>query len=66
MVTSVIIYFGKITFLPGLNSFFQGIVPKDKTLDRLRKKLESVEAKLVLVFMITHQCTITAISGISV
>ena len=57
---------GEITFEPGLNSFFQGIVPKDKTLDRLRKRLESVEAKQELVLMITHQVTITAVTGITV
>ena len=57
---------GEITGEPGLNSFFQGIVPKDKTLDRLRKRLESVEAKQELVLMITHQVTITAVTGITV
>ena len=57
---------GEITVEPGLNSFFQGIVPKDKTLDRLRKKMESVEAKQELVLMITHQVTITAVTGITV
>ena len=57
---------GEITVEPGLNSFFQGIVPKDKTLDRLRKRLESVEEKQELVLMITHQVTITAVTGITV
>ena len=57
---------GEITVEPGLNSFFQGIVPKDKTLDRLRKRLESVEAKQKLVLMITHKVTITAVTGITV
>ena len=57
---------GEITVEPGLKSFFQGIVPKDKTLDRLRKRLESVEAKQELVLMITHQVTITAVTGITV
>ena len=57
---------GEITVEPGLNSFFQEIVPKDKTLDRLRKRLESVEEKQELVLMITHQVTITAVTGITV
>ena len=57
---------GEITVEPGLNSFFQGIVAKDKTLHRLRKRLESVEAKQELVLMITHQVTITAVTGITV
>ena len=57
---------GEITVEPGLNSFFQRLVPKDKTLDRLRKRLESVEAKQELVLMVTHQVTITAVTGITV
>ena len=57
---------GEITVEPGLNSFFQGIVPKDKTLSILRKRLESVEEKKGLVLMITHQVTITAVTGITV
>ena len=57
---------GEITLEPGLNSFFQGIVPKDKTLSILRKRLESVEAKQELILMITHQVTITAVTGITV
>ena len=57
---------GEITVEPGLNSFFQGIVAKDKTLHRLRKRLESVEANQELVLMITHQVTITAVTGITV
>ena len=57
---------GEITVEPGLNSFFQGIVTKDKTLSILRKRLESVEAKQELILMITHQVTITAVTGITV
>ena len=57
---------GEITVEPGLNSFFQGIVPKDKTLSILRKRLASLEAKHELVLMVTHQVTITAVTGITV
>ena len=57
---------GEITVEPGLNSFFQGIVPKDKTLSNLRKRLESVEVKQELILMVTHQVTITAVTGITV
>ena len=64
--TAVYMNLGQITEEPGLNSFFQGIVPKDKTLSILRKRLESVEAKQELVLMITHQVTITAVTGIIV
>ena len=59
-------HLGEITLEPGLNSFFQGIVAKNKTLYRLRKRLETVEAKQELVLMITHQVTITAVTGITV
>ena len=64
--TAVNMNLGEITLEPGLNSFFQGIVPKDKTLSILLKRLESVESKQELVLMVTHQVTITAITGITV
>ena len=64
--TAVYMNLGQITEEPGLNSFFQGIVPKDKTLSILQKRLESVEAKQELVLMVTHQVTITAVTGITV
>ena len=64
--TVVYMKLGAFTVEPGLNSFFQGIVLKDKTLSILRKRLESVEAKQELVLMITHQVTITAVTGITV
>ena len=66
METAEYMNLGEITVEPGLNSFFQGIVPKDKTLSILRKRLKSVEAKQELVLMITHQVTITAVTGITV
>ena len=66
METAEYMNLGEITVEPGLNSFFQGIVPKDKTLSILRKRLESVEAKQELVLMVTHQVTITAVTGITV
>ncbi len=57
---------GKIETEPGLNSFFQGIVPKEKTLSILRERLTSLEADQQLVLMVTHQVTITAVTGITV
>ena len=46
---------GEINAEQGLNSFFQGIVPKDKTLSILRKKLNSIEVKKQFVLIIiTH------------
>ena len=57
---------GEITVEPGLNSFFQGIVPKEKTLSILRERLKSIETNQQLVLMVTHQVTITAVTGITV
>ena len=66
METAALFNLGEITAESGLNSFFQGIVPKDKTLSILRKKLNSIEVKKQFVLMITHQVTISAITGITV
>ena len=57
---------GDVILEPGLNSFFQGIVSKEKTLSKLRKKIRSFESKKELILMITHQVTISAITGITV
>ena len=57
---------GKINVEPGLNSFFQGIVTKEKTLSILRERLKSIESNQHLVLMVTHQVTITAVTGITV
>ena len=51
---------------PGLNSFFQGFVSKEKTISKLKIILDSLEHSNELVIMVTHQVTITAITGISV
>ena len=66
METAEYMNLGKITAEPGLNSFFQGIVPKEKTLYILRERLKSIEANQQLVLMVTHQVTITAVTGITV
>ena len=66
METAEYMNLGKITAEPGLNSFFQGIVPKEKTLSILRERLKSIEVKHQLVLMVTHQVTITAVTGITV
>ena len=57
---------GEVILEPGLNSFFQGFVSKEKTLSELRKKIRSFESKKELILMITHQVTISAITGITV
>ena len=63
METAALFNLGEITAESGLNSFFQGIVPKDKTLSILRKRLKSIEENHQLVLMVTHQVTITAVTG---
>ena len=57
---------GKINVEPGLNSFFQEIVTKEKTLSILRERLNEIESNQQLVLMVTHQVTITAVTGITV
>ena len=57
---------GTITIEPGLNSFFQGFVSKEKTLKKLQEILKSLGDSNDLVLMVTHQVTINAITGISV
>jgi broad specificity phosphatase PhoE len=66
METARLTDLGEITLEPGLNSFFQGFVSKEKTLTKLQKVLNSLEDGKDLVLMVTHQVTITAITGISV
>ena len=48
----------------GLNSFFQGYADKAKTLRRLNSRLE--EFKEGVTLLVTHQVTISAITGASV
>jgi broad specificity phosphatase PhoE len=64
--TARLIDLGKITIELGLNSFFQGFVSKEKTLKKLQEILKSLEDSNDLILMVTHQVTITAITGISV
>ena len=48
----------------GLNSFFQGHEQKNKVMDKLRKKLNSL-AHSDLVLLVTHQVVILAQTGIA-
>ena len=64
--TARLIALGKVIIEPGLNSFFQGLVSKEKTLTKLKEMLKSLDNNNDLVLMVTHQVTITAITGISV
>ena len=55
---------GKWKTFSGLNSFFQGYADKAKTLQQLNLRLE--EFKEGVTLLVTHQVTITAITGASV
>jgi broad specificity phosphatase PhoE len=49
-----------------LNSGFKGLFSEQENLSKLRKNLESLRNKKVLILMITHQGIISAITGIGV
>ena len=55
---------GKWRVFPGLNSFFQGHVDKQDTLEMLSLKLEALTKGVTL--MVTHQVIINAVTGASV
>jgi phosphohistidine phosphatase SixA len=62
--TAELMNLGQWETFSGLNSFFQGYADKAKTLRRLNLKLE--EFKEGVTLLVTHQVTITAITGASV
>ena len=57
---------GPVSSAPGLNSFYQGIVPKKETLASLTKRLDSLDDRDGIIIMVTHFVTISAITGIGV
>ena len=57
---------GKVQELIGLNSFFQGIVLREATLASLRKFLLYLPPDGDPVLLVTHQVTISAITGMGV
>ena len=57
---------GPVNLAPGLNSFYQGIVPKKDTLASLTKRLDSLDGGDGITIMVTHFITISAITGIGV
>ena len=57
---------GPVGSAPGLNSFYQGIVPKKETLASLTKRLDSLDGRDGVTIMVTHFVTISAITGIGV
>ena len=64
--TAQLINMGKVQELIGLNSFFQGIVPREATLASLRKFLQYLPPDGDPVLLVTHQVTISAITGMGV
>ena len=64
--TAQLINMGKVQELKGLNSFFQGIVPREATLASLRKFLQDLSPDGDPVLLVTHQVTISAITGMGV
>ncbi len=54
---------GPVLDLPGLNSFYQGIVPREATLAALRKAMASMPDDGGLTLMVTHFVTINAITN---
>ena len=64
--TARLINMGKVQELIGLNSFFQVIFPRDATLASLRKFLQDLPPDGDLVLLVTHQVTISAITGMGV
>ena len=55
---------GKWETFSGLNSFFEGHEKKNKVMDKLRKKLDSLSHS-DLVLLVTHQVVILAQTGIA-
>ena len=64
--TASLIDLGDVIPLKSLNSFYQNIVPKDKTLEALRLDLHSLEKTSGITLMVTHYVTILAITGIPI
>jgi phosphohistidine phosphatase SixA len=62
--TAELMDLGQWETFSGLNSFFQGYADKAKTLQQLNLRLE--EFKEGVTLLVTHQVTITAITGASV
>jgi len=58
--TTELLNLGPWSTFDGLNSFFQGYVDKQMTLDLLNKKLASLDRGIIL--MVTHQVVISAIT----
>ena len=64
--TAHLLGLGTVVPFDGLNSFFQNHAPRDATLAKLRRRLESLSPKAPPSLMVTHAVTIRAVTGLSV
>ena len=55
---------GKLETFSGLNSFFQGHEKKDQVMNKLQKKLDSIDNSDLVLF-VTHQVVITEQTGVA-
>jgi phosphohistidine phosphatase SixA len=63
--TAQLLNLGTVDSFAGLNSFFQGHVERNQTLQLLQKKFVDLDQNS-LTLMVTHQVVIQAVTGISV
>jgi len=64
--TAELMHMGVVEQLPYLNSFYQGIVPREETLAGLRQVLDNLPEDGGVTLMVTHFVTISAITGLGV
>ena len=64
--TADLMNMGEVQPLAGLNSFYQGIVDREKTLAMLRQFLASQPADAGPLVLVTHFVTISAVTGFGV
>jgi phosphohistidine phosphatase SixA len=64
--TARLLNLGEVFPDASLNSGFKGLFNKQENLSKLRKNLESVRNKKILILMVTHQGIISAITGVRV
>ena len=61
--TAELLGIGKIIAHPGLNSFFQDFIPKDKTIAELNKLIVKLKEQKGIYLLVTHQVIITHLTG---
>jgi phosphohistidine phosphatase SixA len=64
--TARLLKLGEVFPEASLNSGFKGLFDKEENLSKLRKNLESLRFRRILILMVTHQGIISAITGVSV